>query len=170
MSTAMTLYAYALLLLLRSSETLARISSGGILYPQESESRDVRTLDGVWNFRLSPESDPLVGFREHWYNKELRQTGETIPMPVPASYNDITQDKAVRDHVGLVWYDRSFFVPDTWRQQGLRVWMRFGSVSYAAQVVSYRTDTHCRSTIGRRISTHTHRDCALVVLLVIRAW
>nr|CAD7574317.1 unnamed protein product [Timema californicum] len=133
MSTTTTIYAYALLLL-RSGVTLARISSGGILYPQESESRDVRTLDGVWNFRLSPESDPLVGFREHWYNKELRQTGETIPMPVPASYNDITQDKAIRDHVGLVWYDRSFFVPDTWRQQGLRVWMRFGSVSYAAQV------------------------------------
>nr|CAD7432485.1 unnamed protein product [Timema monikensis] len=133
MSTTTTIYAYSLLLL-RSGVTLARISSGGILYPQESESRDVRTLDGVWNFRLSPESDPLVGFREHWYNKELRQTGETIPMPVPASYNDITQDKAIRDHVGLVWYDRSFFVPDTWRQQGLRVWMRFGSVSYAAQV------------------------------------
>nr|CAD7394812.1 unnamed protein product [Timema cristinae] len=133
MSTTTTIYAYALLLL-RFGVTLARISSGGILYPQESESRDVRTLDGVWNFRLSPESDPLVGFREHWYNKELRQTGETIPMPVPASYNDITQDKAIRDHVGLVWYDRSFFVPDTWRQQGLRVWMRFGSVSYAAQV------------------------------------
>nr|CAD7196220.1 unnamed protein product [Timema douglasi] len=151
MSTTTTIYAYALLLL-RSGVTLARISSGGILYPQESESRDVRTLDGVWNFRLSPESDPLVGFREHWYNKELRQTGETIPMPVPASYNDITQDKAIRDHVGLVWYDRSFFVPDTWRQQGLRVWMRFDSVSYAAQVVSWRTDIHCRSTIGHRIS------------------
>nr|CAD7259019.1 unnamed protein product [Timema shepardi] len=159
MSTTTTIYAYALLLL-RSGVTLARISSGGILYPQESESRDVRTLDGVWNFRLSPESDPLVGFREHWYNKELRQTGETIPMPVPASYNDITQDKAIRDHVGLVWYDRSFFVPDTWRQQGLRVWMRFGSVSYAAQVVSWRTDIHCMSTIVRRISIQSQGLCA----------
>lgn len=66
------------------------------------------------------------------------QTGETIPMPVPASYNDVTQDKAVRDHVGLVWYDRTFYVPEAWRQSSL-VWLRFGSVHYAAQVVSILT-------------------------------
>lgn len=57
-------------------------------------------------------------------------------MPVPASYNDVTQDINVRDHVGLVWYDRKFFVSDTWRIADRRVWLRFSSVSYAAQVVS----------------------------------
>lgn len=57
-------------------------------------------------------------------------------MPVPSSYNDVTVDKKIRDHVGLVWYDKSFFVPESWRQQGFRVWLRFGSVHYAAQVVS----------------------------------
>lgn len=57
-------------------------------------------------------------------------------MPVPSSYNDVTVDKQIRDHVGLVWYDKSFFVPESWRQQGYRVWLRFGSVHYAAQVVS----------------------------------
>ena len=31
-------------------------------------------------------------------------------MPVPSSYNDITQDAALRDHLGWVWYDREFFV------------------------------------------------------------
>jgi hypothetical protein len=56
-------------------------------------------------------------------------------MPVPASYNDVTEDKAIRDHVGLVWYDRTFYVPEAWRQSSL-VWLRFGSVHYAAQVVS----------------------------------
>jgi hypothetical protein len=59
-------------------------------------------------------------------------------MPVPASYNDVTEDKAIRDHVGLVWYDRTFFVPEAWRQTSL-VWLRFGSVHYAAQVVSIVT-------------------------------
>lgn len=53
-------------------------------------------------------------------------------MPVPASYNDITEDKKLRDHVGLVWYDRTFFVPNSWQTQ--RVWLRFSAISYAAQV------------------------------------
>lgn len=56
-------------------------------------------------------------------------------MPVPSSYNDITQDKSLRDHVGVVWYDRRFFVPDTWEKEGFRVWLRFSSVHYFAQVV-----------------------------------
>jgi beta-glucuronidase len=59
-------------------------------------------------------------------------------MPVPASYNDVTEDKAIRDHVGLVWYDRTFYVPEAWRQSSL-IWLRFGSVHYAAQVVSIVT-------------------------------
>lgn len=57
-------------------------------------------------------------------------------MPVPASYNDITTDWRLRDHVGLVWYDRNFFVPKFWSEIG-RVWLRFESVNYAAQVVSH---------------------------------
>lgn len=55
-------------------------------------------------------------------------------MPVPASYNDITEDPTLRDHVGTVWYDRKFFVPYAWKDQ--RVWIRFGSVHYEAIVVS----------------------------------
>ena len=35
-------------------------------------------------------------------------------MPVPSSYNDITQDRSLRDLLGLVWYERDFFVPLHW--------------------------------------------------------
>lgn len=56
-------------------------------------------------------------------------------MPVPSSYNDITTDPKIRDHVGLVWYDRTFFVPKDWANCS-RTWIRFSSVSYASQVVS----------------------------------
>uniref|UniRef100_A0A2H8TWI1 Beta-glucuronidase n=1 Tax=Melanaphis sacchari TaxID=742174 RepID=A0A2H8TWI1_9HEMI len=108
-------------------------SSAGILYPRESESREVKSLDGMWNFRLSL-PDPLVGFKERWYMKDLSKTGPVIQMPVPSSYNDVMVDKKIRDHVGLVWYDKSFYVPESWRQQGYRVCLRFGSVNYAAQV------------------------------------
>lgn len=46
------------------------VNTAGILYPRESESREVKSLDGMWNFRLSL-PDPLVGFKERWYMKEL---------------------------------------------------------------------------------------------------
>nr|CAD7258194.1 unnamed protein product [Timema shepardi] len=104
----------------------------GILYPRESESREVHSLDGVWNFRLSPVNDTAKGFTDEWYSQELRKSGDVIPMPVPASYNDITQDPEVRDFVGVVWYDRNFYVPSSW--EGKRVWLRFGSVTYLAIV------------------------------------
>jgi hypothetical protein len=63
------------LVLLVAHETACRTNTGGILYPQESESRDVRSLDGIWNFRLSPETDPLTGFRDRWFQKDLSQVG-----------------------------------------------------------------------------------------------
>lgn len=112
----------------------AAVSPGGMLFPRESESRDVRTLDGVWNFRLCPEEDPEQGSRERWFHQDLTQTGEVIPMPVPASYNDVTTERYIRDHVGVVYYDRTFFVPANWDAGSSRVWMRFGSVHYAAKV------------------------------------
>lgn len=81
----------------------------GLLYPRESETREVRSLDGIWNFLRSDEDSPTQGVREEWYNSDLDKVRPTIPMPVPASYNDITEDNNIRDHVGTVWYDRKFF-------------------------------------------------------------
>lgn len=107
---------------------------GGILYPRDSESREVRSLDGIWNFKLSPSKNSAKGYKEKWYEKDLRDIGSTIPMPVPASYNDMTVEMSLRDLVGVVWYDRKFFVPQAW-SQNQRVWLRFSSVCYAAEVV-----------------------------------
>ncbi|PSN44367.1 Beta-glucuronidase [Blattella germanica] len=109
-------------------------AEAGILYPFESESRNTHSLDGVWNFRLASTVDSQVGHREYWYKKPLKESGSTIPMPVPSSYNDITQDKSIRDHVGVVWYDRDFYVPIQWTYDNLKVWLRFGSVNYQADV------------------------------------
>ncbi|KAH8415870.1 hypothetical protein KR222_002330, partial [Zaprionus bogoriensis] len=107
----------------------------GLLYPRESETREVRSLDGIWQLLRSNASDPLQGLREQWYKQALKQTQhELIPMAVPASYNDVTVDQQLRDHVGTVWYERHFFVPAQWRANGQRTWLRFGSVNYRAQV------------------------------------
>ena len=45
----------------------------GILYPIESESREVKSLDGIWNFRLAPRLNPNLGFDELWYKHGLEQ-------------------------------------------------------------------------------------------------
>lgn len=106
----------------------------GLLYPFESETREVRSLDGKWNFLKGDPNAPSMGITQKWYEKKLQDVGDVITMPVPASYNDITVDASLRDHVGTVWYDKTFFVPKSW--QGGKVWVRFGSVHYAAIVVS----------------------------------
>ncbi|XP_017090335.2 beta-glucuronidase isoform X1 [Drosophila bipectinata] len=104
----------------------------GMLYPRESETREVRSLDGIWNFVRSDPANPTQGIRDKWFENDLSKIQSTIPMPVPASYNDITTDN-LRDHVGTVWYDRRFFVPRSWSKDQ-RVWLRFGSVHYEAYV------------------------------------
>uniref|UniRef100_T1E1Y9 Beta-glucuronidase n=1 Tax=Psorophora albipes TaxID=869069 RepID=T1E1Y9_9DIPT len=102
--------------------------SEGLLYPHESETREVKKLDGMWNFVRSDSSNPSQGLREKWFSDDLSKFRPTVPMPVPSSYNDVTEDAALRDHVGTVWYDRKFFVPKSWGSPDQRVFVRFGSV------------------------------------------
>ncbi|XP_063709654.1 beta-glucuronidase isoform X2 [Culicoides brevitarsis] len=116
-------------MLVFSSETF---QTKGLLYPRESETRDVKSLDGMWQFAKSRTDDPAQGYKGKWWSNDLSKFTETIQMPVPSSYNDITEDAALRDHVGVVWYDRKFFVPQSYSKQ--RVWIRFGSVHYLAVV------------------------------------
>ena len=53
-------------------------------------------------------------------------------MPVPASYNDIPVDAAVRDHVGDAWYQTTVRVPRGWA--GQRVVLRFDAATHRAVV------------------------------------
>ena len=53
-------------------------------------------------------------------------------MPVPASYNDIPADAAVRDHVGDAWYQTTVRVPRGWA--GQRVVLRFDAATHRAVV------------------------------------
>ncbi|KAL3858068.1 hypothetical protein ACJMK2_012684 [Sinanodonta woodiana] len=100
----------------------------GMLYPRSSESRSLFNLDGMWNFRVDASPSRNDSFEKKWYLKPLDKTGSVIPMPVPSSYNDITQDKKIRDFVGWAWYDREFYTPAAWNSQ--RIVLRFGSVHY----------------------------------------
>ena len=96
-----------------------------MLYPLMTTSRELIDLNGIWNFKL----DPGRGFEEGWFEHRLQQA---IPMPVPASYNDLYEGEEFRDHIGWVWYEREIVVPQHFFNQ--RIVLRFGSVTHAAKV------------------------------------
>ena len=98
-----------------------------MLFPIENEIRQVKYLNDVWRFRK--EGRLGQGFDEKWYDRPLQ---DWMDMPVPASYNDITVDKSLRDHVGWVWYEREVAIPRDW--QNKRMVLRFGSVTHHAVV------------------------------------
>lgn len=43
----------------------------GLLYPRESETREVKSLDGIWNFVKSNQTAPTEGIRDKWYLDDL---------------------------------------------------------------------------------------------------
>lgn len=96
-----------------------------MLYPQMSESRAVVSLDGIWNFKL----DDGKGFEEKWPEKKL---ANARPMAVPCSYNDLAQDREVRDHIGWVFYQRDFYITSQMLMN--RLMLRFGSVTHTAKI------------------------------------
>lgn len=96
-----------------------------MLYPLMTTSREVIDLNGIWQFKL----DAGTGFADEWFTCLLQ---DPIPMPVPASYNDLYEEEHIRDHVGWVWYEREIVVPQHFFDQ--RMVLRFGSVTHAAKV------------------------------------
>ncbi|XP_044758780.1 beta-glucuronidase isoform X2 [Coccinella septempunctata] len=128
--SAISFYFFALLFGLSVSQE----PSKGVLYPKTTETREKVSLDGLWNFIPANMSQPLEGYSKYWYKHRFIDLNTTVQlMPIPASYNDITTDWSIRDHVGIVWYEQFFYVPVSW-SDSKRVWLRFGSVSYAAEV------------------------------------
>ena len=95
-----------------------------MLRPQDTVSRERKSLNGLWQFCLDAEG---VGRTEGWWNRPLAGARE---IPVPASYNDIFADAKVRDHVGDVWYQTQFRVPSRWA--GERIVLRFDSATHRA--------------------------------------
>lgn len=97
-----------------------------MLYPFESETREFKDLSGIWKFKADKQN---IGHKEEWFANKLV---DTISMPVPASYNDLTQDIELRDHIGDVWYERTFYIPRSWSNE--RILIRVGSACHHATV------------------------------------
>lgn len=77
-----------------------------------------------------------------YYICHFLQSGDILSMPVPSSYNDITEERWLRDFVGWVWYEKQFYAPPSWRATSRRVVLRFDSVFYRCKVVSLSIKYH----------------------------
>ncbi|MCR5717294.1 MAG: beta-glucuronidase [Lachnospiraceae bacterium] len=96
-----------------------------MLYPIMSKSRLMIDLSGMWAFRKGTElvDDEIakVPFRE------------AMTMPVPASYNDLTEDAELKDHYGWVYYQKKIALPET-LTENTRVMLRCDAVTHRAKV------------------------------------
>ncbi|XP_060769439.1 beta-glucuronidase [Neoarius graeffei] len=108
---------------------------GGTLFPQESVSREVKELNGLWTFRADFSPNRNQGFEQFWFKRPLAESGPVIDMPVPSSFNDITQEPTLRDFIGWVWYEKKAWIPQRWLQsKDTRIVLRVGSAHYYAVV------------------------------------
>lgn len=123
---------YGIYVLVTRNNNASEAQITGLLYPSESETREVISLDGLWDFAMSDPYNPSEGLQKQWFTEELQNYVNITKTPVPSSYNDLDVFEKTRDHVGTVWYERKFFVSPKWNTQ--RVWLRFGSVHYDANV------------------------------------
>jgi beta-glucuronidase len=95
-----------------------------MLRPQDTATRERKPLTGLWRFRLDPAGE---GRSAEWFKRPLPDARE---MAVPASFNDIAADPAVREYFGDVWYQTTVRVPRGW--DGRRIVLHFESATHRA--------------------------------------
>ena len=97
-----------------------------MLRPKDTDTRERKSLNGLWRFALDPAAE---GRTQRWFAGPLAGGGE---MAVPASFNDISVDPAVRDYFGDLWYQTSVRVPRGWA--GQRIVLHVESATHRATV------------------------------------
>jgi beta-glucuronidase len=97
-----------------------------MLRPQDTATRERKPLTGLWRFRLDKAGE---GRSADWFRRPLADARE---MAVPASFNDIPADAAVRDYFGDVWYQTVVRVPRGW--YGQRIVLHLESATHRATV------------------------------------
>jgi beta-glucuronidase len=97
-----------------------------MLRPQDTGCRERKNLDGLWRFRLDRTGTARA---DGWPAAPLTDADD---IAVPASYNDLSTDAAVRDHVGSAWYETIVWVPAGW--SGRRTVLHFESATHRATV------------------------------------
>jgi beta-glucuronidase len=93
-----------------------------MLKPQTTRTREVQNLDGLWGFKVDFQNE---GFTKGWAEKAF---GTKLQAAVPASYNELFTDLAIREHSGWVWYQRTVRVPRGWSSD--RIFVRADSATH----------------------------------------
>jgi beta-glucuronidase len=93
-----------------------------MLRPQSNQCRELVNLDGIWDFKVDFKDE---GISQKWWNQKL---DTKLDIAVPASYNDLFTDVAIREHVGWVWYQKEVRVPRGWSDE--RVHVRVDSATH----------------------------------------
>ncbi|MDO5141519.1 MAG: beta-glucuronidase [Eubacteriales bacterium] len=101
------------------------MKNGSMLYPRETATRRLKSLDGMWDLRFDPSS---TGSSEGWANG----LDTSITIPVPASFQDFFTDKDAREYCGDLWYARDLYIPKEY--EGLKLALRFGAATHRAIV------------------------------------
>jgi len=96
-----------------------------LLYPRNSATRRVVSMDGMWNFKFDYKQE---GEAKDWKNG----LKDPIKIPVPASFNDFFVDKDSREYAGDVWYETKLYVPSEWKDMDLDI--RFDAATHFATV------------------------------------
>ncbi|MEI6591498.1 MAG: sugar-binding domain-containing protein, partial [Actinomycetes bacterium] len=86
-----------------------------MLKPKTTATRELQNLDGLWSFKVDFADE---GFAAQWASSPLNSE---LQAAVPASYNELFTDLAIRNHVGWVWYQRTVRVPRGWAGESIFV-------------------------------------------------
>lgn len=101
-----------------------------MLKPIENAARERKALGGLWRFAVDADG---CGREQRWWLASLAESGAPVrDIAVPASYNDLFPDAAIRDHVGDVWYQTEVRASAAWLEQ--RVVLRFDAATHRATV------------------------------------
>lgn len=94
-----------------------------MLYPISTKTRTVQDLNGIWKFKLEDDTAP------NDVNTPLETNRH---MSVPGSFNDQGVTRDIRMHIGYVWYEREFVIPDFLLDQ--RIVLRLDAATHEADV------------------------------------
>lgn len=97
-----------------------------MLRPQDTATRERKSLNGVWSFKIDWQG---AGRANGWQHAPL---AEARAMAVPASFNDIFTDNASKEFFGDVWYETQVQIPRGWT--GQQILVHFESVTHTATV------------------------------------
>jgi beta-glucuronidase len=95
-----------------------------MLAPQTNSHRLAISLDGLWKFRVQTTADDAAEWPRGFSTDRVAA--------VPASFNEQFTDYDTFNHMGKVWYARSFEVPAALADHDL--WLHFAAVNYRADV------------------------------------